>query len=98
MVHHGEGLLVSGGDHTLLELLRAGRHAEVPDARERAMLEHAVALTRSPAGVREADVQRLRSAGWSDAAVLDITLVTAYFNFVNRVADGLGVELEPGRG
>lgn len=40
------------------------------------------------------DVKRLRSAGWSDSAILDLNLVTSYYAFVNRIADGLGVELE----
>ncbi len=43
----------------------------------------------------EADVRRLREAGFEDADILDINQVTGYFAFVNRLADGLGVELEP---
>ncbi len=42
----------------------------------------------------EADVIELRAAGFSDAAILDINQVTGYYAFVNRLADGLGVELE----
>jgi alkylhydroperoxidase family enzyme len=42
-----------------------------------------------------ADVEALRSAGFSDRDVLDIAEVTAYFAYVNRIADGLGVTLEP---
>ncbi len=45
-----------------------------------------------------ADVETLRGAGLSDAAIHDAAAVTAYFNFVNRLALGLGVELEPGFG
>ena len=96
-MHHGEALLAAGGDDALLELLRSGQHDQVSDARERVMLEHAVALTRAPASVRVHDIDRLRAAGWSDADVLDLTLVVSYFNFVNRIADGLGVPLEPGK-
>ena len=40
----------------------------------------------------EDDVHTLRDAGWTDRAVLDIVLVTAYFNFVNRITNALGVE------
>ena len=58
------------------------------------MLEYAEKLTRTPAAVRREDVDALRKAGFSDAAILDICQVTAYFAFVNRLADGLGVELE----
>jgi uncharacterized peroxidase-related enzyme len=61
---------------------------------EKALLDFAVALTREPAGRDKADIDALRKAGWSDRAILDATLITAYFAFVNRIADGLGVELE----
>lgn len=65
------------------------------DADDRAMLEYVDKLTRTPAGISRPDVDVLRRAGFSDAAILDICQVTAYFAFVNRLADGLGVELEP---
>lgn len=58
------------------------------------MLDYAVALTRAPGRMEGADVRALRVAGFDDAAVLDICQVTAYYNYVNRLADGLGVELE----
>jgi uncharacterized peroxidase-related enzyme len=61
---------------------------------DRAMLGYAVKLTREPASITRADVEALRHAGFSDAAILDICQVTAYYAFVNRLADGLGVELE----
>lgn len=63
---------------------------------ELALLEFAEKLTREPSACRECDVQLLRQAGWSDRAVLDATLVISYFAFVNRIAEGLGVELEEG--
>jgi len=43
----------------------------------------------------EADVDALRAAGLEDADILDTCQVTAYYNYVNRLVDGLGVELEP---
>ncbi len=58
------------------------------------MLEYAWKLTRSPELMRETDVAALREAGFSDTAVLDVCQITGYFNFVNRLADGLGVEIE----
>lgn len=58
------------------------------------MLEYAWKLTRSPEAMGEADVSALRDAGFDDTAILDVCQITAYFNFVNRLADGLGVELE----
>lgn len=61
---------------------------------ERALLDHAVLLTRAPLECTLEDSERLRAHGWSDRAILDLTLVIAYFAFVNRIAEGLGVELE----
>lgn len=58
------------------------------------MLDYAAKLTRAPADMTQSDVDRLREAGFSDSAILDICQVTAYYAFVNRLADGLGVELE----
>lgn len=61
---------------------------------DRAMLDHAVKLTGQPWAMRRADVKRLQNMGFSDRAILDINLVTGYYAFVNRLADGLGVPLE----
>ncbi len=58
------------------------------------MLEYAVKLTQEPWNMNQADVQRLREAGFEDVDILDINQITGYFAFVNRLADGLGVELE----
>ncbi|MDP7061764.1 MAG: hypothetical protein QF489_02370 [Planctomycetota bacterium] len=61
---------------------------------ERAMCAWAEKLTLTPGAMTEADVQQLRDAGWSDLEVHDAAQVVAYFNYVNRLADGLGVDLE----
>ena len=63
---------------------------------DRVMLDYAVKLTHTPAAIEELDVVLLRETGFSDTAILDICQVTAYYNYVNRLADGLGVELEDG--
>ena len=63
---------------------------------DRALCDHANALTRSPGRMSEDDVGRLRDAGLSDRAIHDATQVIAYFNYINRIADGLGVDLEEG--
>jgi uncharacterized peroxidase-related enzyme len=60
--------------------------------KEEIMLEYAVKLTKNPASVSESDIHHLRSVGFSDEEILQINLITSYFNFVNRVAEGLGVE------
>lgn len=61
---------------------------------DRAMLDYAVKLTLTPGTVTREDVETLRQAGFDDRAILDIAQITAYFAFVNRTADGLGVALE----
>ena len=58
------------------------------------MLDYADKLTREPWSMSVDDVAGLRAAGFEDGAILDICQVAAYFAFVNRLADGLGVELE----
>lgn len=59
------------------------------------MLQYVEKLTCSPAAVDESDVRALRAAGFSDTDVLAITEVAAYYAYVNRIADGLGVAVEP---
>ena len=63
-------------------------------AKREAMLAYAVKLTRTPAAVSDADVDDLRSAGFSDRDILDIVEVVAYYAYANRIADGLGIETE----
>ena len=63
---------------------------------DRALCDYAVKLTQSPAAVEQADVDKLRQAGLSDQAISDAAQVISYFNYINRIADGLGVDLEPG--
>ncbi len=58
------------------------------------MLDYAAKLTRDPAAMSRADVEQLRSVGFDDQAVLQINLIASYFNYINRVADGLGIGRE----
>lgn len=62
---------------------------------DRAMLDFAVKLTRTPEAMGRADVEELRRHGLDDAAIHDVVQVTALFAYYNRLADGLGVDLEP---
>ena len=64
------------------------------DGPTRALLRYAEKLTAEPASMTEANVAELRSVGLSDEAIHDATQVIAYFNYINRVADALGVEVE----
>ena len=59
------------------------------------MLSYARNLTVDASSINDKDIAHLRDAGFSDRAILEINLAAAYMNFVNRVAEGLGVELEP---
>ena len=58
------------------------------------MLDYSIKLTLEPTKMVEEDVTRLREAGFEDRTILDINLITGYYAFVNRLADGLGVGLE----
>ena len=58
------------------------------------MLGYAVKLSLEPWNMGETDVQELRDAGFSNPGILDIAHVTGYYSYVNRLADGLGVDLE----
>jgi uncharacterized peroxidase-related enzyme len=71
-------------------LRRDYREADLPPA-DRAMLDFAVRLTTQPARMTPDDLRRLRAAGFDDRAILQITLIAAWFNYINRVADALGV-------
>jgi uncharacterized peroxidase-related enzyme len=96
VAHHAEGLRRAGKEAAFVAaVVEDYRTAPIP-AVERAMLDFAARLTRSPWEAAEADVLGLRRMGLSDRAILDLVLVISYFAFVNRVADGLGVELEAG--
>jgi uncharacterized peroxidase-related enzyme len=61
---------------------------------DRAMLNYAAKLTRTPSEIVEADIQTLRDLGFEDRAILDIAQITAYYAYANRLVDGLGVTLE----
>ena len=67
------------------------------DPQTRAMLDYAFKLTATPADVHHADFETLKGAGLDDQQVLSTVLITCLFNFMTRVADGLGVEPADGR-
>ena len=74
-------------------LVRDWRALEL-DGADRAMLEYAVKLTHQPSAITAADVAQLRAIGFGEQAIHDVCSIAAYYAFVNRLADGLGVELE----
>lgn len=84
-----------GGDPDEVVAFLRGSVGALPAIERQRMLSFAVKLTRAAETVGADDVQALREIGLSDAAIHDLVSVIAYFNFVNRMALGLGVELEP---
>jgi uncharacterized peroxidase-related enzyme len=77
-----------------VDAIARGDRAAALDAADRAMLDYALKLTHTPGAMTSADVDALRRAGFDDRGIHDICAIAAYFAFVNRIADGLGVELE----
>lgn len=61
---------------------------------ERVMVDYVVTLTKDATRVRKDDHDRLRAVGFDDRAILQITLIASWFNYINRVADSLGVGRE----
>jgi uncharacterized peroxidase-related enzyme len=90
-VSHREFLRRATGDAALVAGLECDVHtAPLTDA-EREMADYAIKLTRDATQISRADHERLRSAGFDDRGILQITLIAAWFNYINRVADALGV-------
>jgi uncharacterized peroxidase-related enzyme len=94
-VHHRRGLRRLLGDDALAAAIEADYESAALDERRKAVLRYAEKLTRTPSEVVREDVEALRAAGLADADVLGLAECVAYYAYVNRLADGLGVELEP---
>jgi len=102
MVHHGAALRKvlklqkwpEGSIDELLQHLENDYKKAALSTKDSAMLKYVKKLTLHPGSITAADIEPLRAAGFDDRVIHDICLIAAYFNFVNRIADGLGVELE----
>ena len=91
MVSHAEFLRKVTLDDTLVDALRTDwRTAPISDA-ERVMIEYVVQLTKDATRITPEHHERLRAAGFDDRGILQITLIASWFNYINRVADALGV-------
>ena len=78
-------------DEELVAAIRADyRTAPITDA-EKVMIEYVVQLTKDAVKITPEYHERLRAAGFNDQAILQITLIASWFNYINRVADALGV-------
>ena len=95
MEGHGEDLRVATGNRLLAETVKRDYREAPLSRRERALCEFAEKLTRHPSRMTAEDCQRLRREGLDDRDILDAVEVISYFNYINRVAEGLGVDLEP---
>ena len=90
--HHAEALRRYVEDDEVLEMLMSADGLETLEPRLSNIVRYAEKLTSAPAAMTEIDLGELRAEGLSDKDILDLTLIVGYFNFVNRIAMGLGVE------
>ncbi len=96
VAHHGPRLARALANEPLARAVANDYRDADLAARDRVLLDYAVALTCEPAERKQEDVERLREYGFDDAAILKATEITAYYNAVNRIVSGLGVPLEDG--
>ncbi len=96
-IHHSEALESVDKDPAALSKLLKEFMAKRESTREKALLAYAAKLTISPKDITRNDIKDLRDAGLSDEEILRANLIASYFNFSNRIALGLGVELEEGK-
>lgn len=90
--HHAESLRHFLDDEETLNMLMAADGLETLEPRLSNIVRHAEKLTDVPGAMTESDLGELRAEGLSDKDILDLTMIVGYFNFVNRIALGLGVE------
>jgi alkylhydroperoxidase family enzyme len=83
-----------GVDKTLMTLLAEGKGVEKLTPMDRILFDHAERITRRPWTMRESDIQKLRQIGMEDHGILQLTMLSSYWNFENRMVLGLGVPLE----
>jgi len=81
-------------DEALIEALKKDYTTAPVSEQERVMLDYVVKLTKDATKIWKDDHARLRAAGFDDKAILQITLIASWFNYINRVADALGVGRE----
>jgi uncharacterized peroxidase-related enzyme len=81
-------------DKELTEALQKDYTTAPITPQERVMVDYVVKLTRDATKVWKDDIERLRSVGFDDHGILQITLIASWFNYINRVADSLGVGRE----
>lgn len=95
MEAHGEDLREAGGSEAIVRALKRDPRSAALPRRQAVLRDFALKLTKNPNRMSRADLQHLRDVGLSDKDILDVVEVVAYFNYINRVADALGVDPEP---
>ncbi len=83
------------GDAELAEQVKQDYRRAPLTPRQKALCDFANNVTRAPADTRREDLDALRAHGLTDRDILDAVEIIAYFNYINRVADALGIDLEP---
>lgn len=78
-------------DEELVKALQEDYKTAPISEQDRAMLDYVAQLTRDATGISRQDHERLRAVGFDDQGILQITLIASWFNYINRVADALGV-------
>jgi uncharacterized peroxidase-related enzyme len=78
-------------DQELVAALEADYTSAPITEQEKVMLDYVVQITRDATRISPRDHDRLRAAGFDDKGILQITLIASWFNYINRVADALGV-------
>jgi uncharacterized peroxidase-related enzyme len=78
-------------DDSLIEALRRDYRTAPITPQERAMCDYVVKLTKDAVQCSPEDLDQLRAVGFDDKGILQITLIASWFNYINRVADALGV-------
>jgi len=96
VAHVGPRAARALGDERLARAVAVDYREANLAARDRVLLDAAVALTCEPCERKQEDVERLREYGFDDDAILRMTQIAGYYNLVNRVVCGLGIPLEPG--
>ena len=78
-------------DQELVAALEKDYRSAPITEQEKAMLDYVVQITRDATRISPSDHERLRAVGFDDKGILQITLIASWFNYINRVADALGV-------
>lgn len=95
MLAHAEDLATMARDAELAEQVKQDFRTSKLEAQHRALCEWAEKLTLTPAKCTREDIEALKKALWTEEQIVSAAQIIGYFNHLNRLADGLGIDLEP---